>query len=240
MTLSGKTAIVTGSGRGIGRAVALALAREGASIVLTARTMDEITAVAAEISGAGGRALPVRADLRNETEIRSVVTASTKEFGGINILVNNAGLGYFSKVGEMDTAHFDEMWQVNMRAVFLLTREALPMMIKVGGGDIVNISSLAGRNAFVGGAGYSATKWGLIGFSRSLMLEVRDKNIRVITLCPGSVDTQFAGPSGHGPRPGVIPSAENIATVVIDAVRLPRHVMVSEIDIRPTNPKATS
>jgi len=121
--------------------------------------------------------------------------------------------------------------------VFLLTRESLPGMISGGGGDIVNISSLAGRNAFVGGAGYGATKWALIGFSRSLMLEVREKNVRVITLCPGSVDTQFAGPSGGPARPGVIPSADDIAAVVLDAVRMPRHVMVSEIDIRPTNPK---
>ncbi len=103
-------------------------------------------------------------------------------------------------------------------------------------GDIVNIASLAGRNSFVGGAGYSATKWALIGFARSLMLEVRENNIRVITLCPGSVDTDFAGP-GHVPsRPGIIPAADDIAAVVLDALRMPRNVMVSEIDIRPTNP----
>jgi len=228
---------VTGSGRGIGRAVALAMAREGASVMVTARSRKEISGVAAQIAASGGRAVPVPADLRREEDIRSVVSSALKEFGGIDILVNNAGLGYFSTVQEMDTSHFDEMWQVNTRAVFLLTRESLPGMISGGGGDIVNISSLAGRNAFVGGAGYGATKWALIGFSRSLMLEVREKNVRVITLCPGSVDTQFAGPSGGPARPGVIPSADDIAAVVLDAVRMPRHVMVSEIDIRPTNPK---
>lgn len=237
MNLRGKTALVTGSGRGIGRAVALSLAREGVSIVLTARSLNEISAVAGEITAAGGRALTVRADLRHDEDIQTIVSSSVKEFGGVDILVNNAGLGYFSRVAEMETSQFDEMWQVNLRAVFLLTREVLPRMISGGGGDIVNIASLAGRNAFVGGSGYAATKWGLIGFSRSLLLEVRDKNIRVITLCPGSVDTDFAGPSGHAPRPGVIPSAEDIAAVVLDAVRMPRHVMVSEIDIRPTNPK---
>jgi 3-oxoacyl-[acyl-carrier protein] reductase len=238
MSPGGKTALVTGGGRGIGRAVALALGREGVAVCLAARSQEQIAAVAAEITASGGRAFPVRADLRDENDIRSVVAATTKEFGGIDILVNNAGLGYFSRVGEMKTSHFDEMWQVNMRGVFLLTREVLPLMIGRGGGDIVNVSSLAGRNSFIGGAGYSATKWALIGFSRSLMLEVRENNIRVITLCPGSVDTDFAGPSGHAPRPGVIPSAEDIAAVVLDAVKMPRHVMVSEIDIRPTNPKA--
>jgi 3-oxoacyl-[acyl-carrier protein] reductase len=240
LTLAGKTALVTGSGRGIGRAVALALAREGASVVVTARSQDEIASVAAEAAGTGVRALPVRADLRREDDIRSVVSSAAKEFGGIDILVNNAGLGYFSRVGEMQTPHLDEMWQVNLRAVFLMTREILPGMIARGGGDIVNISSLAGRNAFIGGAGYAATKWGLIGFSRCLMLEVRGNNVRVITLCPGSVDTQFSGSSGDKHRPGVIPSADDIATVVLDAVKMPRHVMVSEIDIRPSNPKAAS
>jgi len=238
MNLGGKTALITGGGRGIGRAVALAFAREGASVALCARSENEISEVAAGINGSGGRAVPLRADLRREDDIRSLVASTVKEFGGIDILVNNAGLGHFSKAAEMETSHFDEMWQVNLRAVFLLTREVLPHMAGSGGGDIVNISSLAGRNAFVGGTGYAATKWGLIGFSRSLMLEVREQNIRVITLCPGSVDTDFAGPSGRKHRPGVIPSAGEIATVALDAVRMPRHVMVSEIDIRPTNPKA--
>ncbi len=238
MSLGGKTALITGGGRGIGRAVAVAFAREGASVALCARSENEISEVAAGINGSGGRAVPIRADLRREDDIRSLVASTVSEFGGIDILVNNAGLGYFSKAGEMETSHFDEMWQVNLRAVFLITREVLPHMAGRGGGDIVNVSSLAGRNAFVGGTGYAATKWGLIGFSRSLMLEVREQNIRVITLCPGSVDTEFAGPSGRKHRPGVIPSAAEIATVALDAVRMPRHVMVSEIDIRPTNPKA--
>jgi len=237
VSLKGKTALVTGGGRGIGRAVAIAFAREGASIALCARSEKEISEVAAGITASGGRAVPIRADLRREEDIRRVVSSTVGELGGIDILVNNAGLGYFSRVGEMATAHFDEMWQVNLRAVFLMTREVLPHMTARGGGDIVNMSSLAGRNAFIGGTGYASTKWGLIGFSRSLMLEVREQNIRVITLCPGSVDTQFAGPSGAQPRPGVIPSAGEIAAVALDAVRTPRHVMVSEIDIRPTNPK---
>lgn len=229
---------MTGAGRGIGRAVALALAREGASVVAAARTAAEIESVAAAIRASGGRAIHVRADMRDAAQIAALATAALGEFGAVDVLVNNAGLGHFARVTELGAAQFDEMWEVNVRGVFLLTKALLPSMMERGAGDIVNVASLAGRNSFVGGAGYSATKWALIGFARSLMLEVRERNIRVVTLCPGSVDTGFNGPSGRAPRPGIIPTADDIAAVALDAVLMPRHVMVSEIDIRPTNPKA--
>jgi 3-oxoacyl-[acyl-carrier protein] reductase len=240
MTLDGKAALVTGAGRGIGKAIALALAREGASVVASARTIIEIDSVAAEIRSSGGRAAAVRADLRDPAQIARLAEAAAAEFGPVDILINNAGLGHFARVESLTLEQFDEMWEVNVRAAFLLTRALLPAMIRRGSGDVVNIASLAGRNSFTGGAGYSSTKWALIGFARSLMLEVRERNIRVITLCPGSVDTGFAGPGGGAPRPGVNPTAEDIAAVTIDALRMPRHVMVSEIDIRPTNPKANT
>jgi len=238
MTLSGKTALVTGAGRGIGKAVAEALAREGASVVLSARTKSEIEAVAAGIRSAGGRAAAVIADMRDPAQIDRLANEAGGAFGPVDILVNNAGLGHFARVEALTREQFDEMWEVNVRGVFLLTKALLPAMLSKGSGDVVNIASLAGRNSFVGGAGYSATKWALIGFARSLMLEVRERNVRVITLCPGSVDTAFNGAAPDAARPGVIPSAGDIAAVAIDALRMPRHVMVSEIDIRPTNPKA--
>lgn len=238
MTLSGKTALVTGAGRGIGRAIAGALAGEGAAVVVSARTHSEIASVADGIRASGGRALDLIADMRDPAQIARLAEAARGEFGGVDILVNNAGLGHFARADQLTQEQYDEMWEVNVRGVILLTKALLPSMMERGAGDIVNIASLAGRNSFVGGAGYSATKWALIGFSRSLMLEVRERNIRVITLCPGSVDTDFAGPGRDAPRPGVIPSADDIAAVALDALRMPRHVMVSEIDIRPTNPKA--
>ena len=238
MTLKGQVALVTGAGRGIGRSVAMALARRGASVAVTARTQPEIDAVAAAIRAGGGRAIALRADMRDGEQVARLPEATLEEFGRIDILVNNAGLGHFAKVEELRPEAFDEMWEVNVRGVFLLTRAVLPSMSAARSGDIVNIASLAGRNSFVGGAGYSATKWALIGFARSLMLEVRDRNIRVITLCPGSVDTGFAGPGRTPPRPGVIPTGDDIAAVALDALSMPRNVMVSEIDIRPTNPKA--
>ncbi len=238
MTLTGQVALVTGAGRGIGKAIAMALSRRGVSVALTARTQSEIDGVAAAIRSEGGKAIALRADMRDEEQVVRLPESTVKEFGRIDILVNNAGLGHFAKVEQLAPAQFDEMWEVNVRGVFVLTKAVLPSMSAARSGDIVNIASLAGRNSFVGGAGYSATKWALIGFARSLMLEVREKNIRVITLCPGSVDTDFAGPGSTPPRPGVIPTADDIAAVALDALSMPRNVMVSEIDIRPTNPKA--
>jgi 3-oxoacyl-[acyl-carrier protein] reductase len=237
MRLDRRVALITGGGRGIGKAIALAMAGEGARIVVSARTASEIDDVAGKITAGGGTALAVSADMKQEDQVRALADRTMEEFGRIDILVNNAGIGHFAGVASLAPGDFDEMWNVNMRGVFLLTSAVLPRMISQNGGDIVNIASLAGRNAFAGGAGYAATKWALIGFSRCLMLEVREHNIRVVTLCPGSVATDFAGPSRAAKKPGVIPTSDDIARVALDAVAMPRNVMVSEIDIRPTNPK---
>lgn len=235
--LARSTWIVTGAGRGIGRAIALRLAAEGANVVASARTLAEIEKVAAEIEAGGGKALPVVADVSDAGAVERMVRACADRFGTVDGLVNNAGIGSFAPVAELAAEDFDRMWGVNMRGVFLSTKAVLPFMTSRRSGDIVNIASLAGRNAFTGGAGYAATKWALIGFSRCLMLEVRELNIRVITLCPGSVDTTFSGPSHHAKNAPAIPSADSIAEVAINALRMPRNTMVSEIDIRPTNPK---
>lgn len=237
-SLNGTIAIITGAGRGIGRAITLRLAGAGVHVVPVSRTRKELDDLAGEIRNIGGRAFPIVADVGKEADIRNMVELTVREFSRIDILVNNAGIGHFSPVREMTAEHFDAMWRVNVRGVFLSTREVLPVMEKQRSGDIVNIASLAGRNAFTGGAGYAATKWALIGFSRCLMLEVRDKNIRVITLCPGSVDTTFGDHTAKDIQStGIIPAADDIASVVLNSLTMPRHVMVSEIDIRPTNPK---
>ena len=237
MTLENSVALVTGAGRGIGKAIALMLAREGATVVLTARTVAELEQVKKEIEATGGSALVVRADLSKDADIEKLFGDISSRFNRFDILVNNAGLGLFAPVRDLSISDFDTMWSLNMRAVMLCTQQALKVMEPQKSGAIVNVSSLAGRNAFVGGAGYAATKWALIGFSRSLMLEVRAHNIRVITICPGSVDTSFSQSPKEPSRSETILHSEDIADTVVAALKLPDRAMVSEIDIRPTNPQ---
>ena len=164
--MKNKVAIVTGAGRGIGKAIAFSLAHAGADVVVSARTESEINSVAREIEGYGRRAIAVKADVPDEVDVKSLISKTIGQFGKIDILVNNAGIGMFAKVEELPIHDFDAMWTSNIRGVFLCTRAVIPYMTKQKSGDIINISSLAGRNAFIGGAGYCATKWALIGFSQ--------------------------------------------------------------------------
>ncbi len=173
MNLENKVAVVTGAGRGIGKSIALALAKEGANVAVAARTEKEIDEVSRQIKAMGRKSIPIRADVSSEADVRLLMSETVEELGTIDILINNAGIGSFAPVADLKVEQFDRMWQVNMRGVFLCTRAALPAMMKQRSGDILNLASLAGRNAFTGGAGYAATKWALIGFSRCLMLEVR-------------------------------------------------------------------
>ncbi len=231
-----KVAVVTGAGKGIGRAIAIALAKQGMDVVLGARTQKDLEKVAKEIESLGRKALPVMCDVTKEKDVSNLISVAASTFSTIDLLVNNAGMGIFAPADEMSVADFDTMWNTNMRGTFLATKFALPYMKQQMSGDIINIASLAGRNAFKGGSGYSATKWAMIGFARSVLLEVRDFNIRVITICPGSVDTEFSPTMHKNKDTSRVPKAEDIAQIVVDAINMPRHVMVSEIDVRPTNP----
>jgi 3-oxoacyl-[acyl-carrier protein] reductase len=233
--LKDRVVIVTGAGKGIGKEIAMSFAGQGARVVLAARTEADLKKVAEAISKSGGQALVVPTDVAEERRVERMVNETIRAFGRIDILVNNAGIGITANVVDMKTEDFDAMFGVNVRGLFLCTRAVLPFMIKQNDGVIVNISSLAGRNAMIGGAGYCATKWALIGFARSLMLEVRQHNIRIITVCPGSVDTSF---SHLAKRKSNILLPEDVATTVLAAVRMPARAMVSEIDIRPTHPRS--
>lgn len=236
MKLEGKVALVTGAGRGIGRAIALRLAEEGAAVVLNARTKRDLAQVQTAIEGRGGRAVIAAGDITDDAAVADVFDRCDKTYGRLDILVNNAGIGRFAPVRDLDVRDLDAMWSLNLRALFQCTKRALERMEPRKDGVIVNVSSLAGRNAFIGGAGYAATKWALIGFSRCLMLEVREQNIRVITVCPGSVDTDFSGDRDPA-KAGKILAAEDVAEAVLTAVTLPARAMMSEIDLRPTNPR---
>jgi 3-oxoacyl-[acyl-carrier protein] reductase len=228
-------ALVTGASRGIGRATAEGLASEGAHAVLVARSGDRLVETIRELSASGLKASMEVADITDVAQAFRVVESTVARRGRLDILVNNAGVGHFKSVLEMSVGEFDEMWNLNMRAVFAMTKAVLPHMIKARTGAIVNISSLAGKNSFKGGTGYCATKWALRGFASSLMLEVREYNIRVVTIFPGSVDTNFSATSKKG---NSITQPEDVASAVVFAVTSPERSMFSEIDVRPTNPQS--
>lgn len=227
-------ALVTGASRGIGAAIAKALASEGATIVLAARDEKGLTSVADAIHSSGGKAIAIPTDLTIDGDVDRLFGTIRNQQKRLDILVNNAGVGVFRPFADMSVDEFDRMWRLNMRSVFVVTKYALPLLEQSGRGAIVNIASLAGKNSFVGGSGYAATKWALRGWAGSLMLEVREKHIRVITICPGSVDTTFSSTNKRGDH---ITQPEDIASAVVFAVTAPARTMFSEIDVRPTIPK---
>lgn len=231
MELKGKVAIVTGASRGIGKMIALSLAKEGVIVVLTARNGEQLRAVQREIEQSGGTAMAAVADVTSESSVGELVSSVVASFGTVDILINNAGVGRFSVIEALDVDQFDAMMNVNLRGVFLCCKAVIPFMKSQRRGEIVTIASLAGKNSFAGGSVYSATKWGVIGFSRSLMLEVRNHQIRVVTICPGSVNTNFADTQRNDPA---IIQPDDVADTVLFALRMPDRVNVSEIDIRPT------
>lgn len=231
MDLQNSVAIVTGASKGIGKSIATTLAREGVKVVLAARNAELLAAVEKEIQNAGGTAAAIPTDVTSENSVKNLIIETHKRFSKIDILINNAGVGVFSNVVDMKIEDYEAMMNVNLKGAFLCSRGVLPTMIKQKRGEIINIASLAGKNSFAGGSVYSATKWGLIGFARSLMLEVRDYNIRVVTICPGSVNTNFSDSARHDLQ---IIQPEDVAETVLFALTMPNRVNVSEIDIRPT------
>src|SRR5512139_135857 len=191
MELKGKTAIVTGAGRGIGEGIALVLAREGANVVLTARKMDEIAAVAKKIKSQGGEAMPFKADSAKKADVQAMAAATVKQFGAIDILVNNAGIeGTPCLTTDLSEEQWDRVLGVNLRGVFLCCQAVIPQMMKQKKGRIVNIASTAGvRMTFLGGIEYTCSKHGLVGLTNHLAWELADSNITVNTICPGGVQT---------------------------------------------------
>jgi 3-oxoacyl-[acyl-carrier protein] reductase len=233
-------AIVTGGSRGIGQAIALRFAKEGFAVALVARDRKKLNQTQEMIFSSGfEKPLIVQADLRDLKQVKEIVPKVIKEWGKIDVLVNNAGLGYLKPFLEISPEEYDEMMDVNMRAVFFLTQYTVPQMMNQKSGLILNIASLAGKNGFKSGTGYAASKWALRGFAQCLLPEVREYDIRVVTIFPGSVETNF---SQGGQSPTGTPSqnkiqVEDIAEIAYMAFHIPQRTMVSEIDMRPSNPK---
>jgi 3-oxoacyl-[acyl-carrier protein] reductase len=231
--LSGQTALVTGAGRGIGAAIARKLAALGAAVVLCGRTMKSLQATASAISNAAGRAESMECDVTRLESIQNVASRIEQTYGSLDILVNNAGVGAFSgPLHEMTPEAWDKVLNTNLRGVFYCIRSFAPMMIRSGKGHIVNISSMAGKNALPNGAAYAASKWGLNGLSYSVAEELRGHGIRVAVVCPGSVDTELSPHTGKDPKKMLKP--EDVAHVVEMLVTQSPQSFASEVVLRPT------
>ena len=238
MDIKGKVAVVTGASKGIGRATALLLASHGANIAISARSGDLLSEVGDRIRNMGQEVFEFEGDMSEESDIRSFISGTIGSLGRLDILVNNAGFGYFHSVADFPTQNWDDMFNLNVRGLFLTTRESLPHLREAGESVIVNVASLAGKNAFINGGGYAATKHAVVGFSRCLMLEERKNGVRVLLICPGSVDTNFFDhrEGKFEPKRDQILQAEDVAESILHMIRQPQRSMVSEIDIRPSNP----
>lgn len=229
------TALVTGATEGIGRATALALGRAGYRVGVCARTASSVERLRDELREAGIAAAGAAADVADPAAVRRAVTLIATELGDIEVLINNAGVLVARPFEELTLEDWDTTMGTNLRGMFLVTQAVLPGMRLRSRGTIVNVASLAARHGFVGGTAYAASKHGVLGFSRSLMLEVRKENIRVVAVCPGSVDTDMLRdqPMVRSQR---ILRPEDVAETILHALRLPERAMVSELDVRPTNP----
>ncbi|HET7226705.1 MAG TPA: SDR family oxidoreductase [Candidatus Eisenbacteria bacterium] len=229
--LDGKVALVTGGNRGIGRGISEALTREGATVVLTARSAQAAEQAAQEI---GGRTIGLACDVRAEELVERLFRELDARAGALDILVNNAGIGVFAPIAEMEPEDWRAVIETNLNGVFYCCHHAIPRMRKRGGGYIFNISSLAGKNPIVNGAAYNASKFGLNGFSEALMMEVRYDGIRVSYLMPGSVATEFG--SGSTAKRNWALTPADVAEVVIDLLRSPTHALYSRVEMRPSQP----
>ncbi len=237
MSASQPVALVTGATEGIGRAIAWALGRAGYRIGACARTPSRLKDLQAELTAAGITAAVQPADVSEPADVEVMVAELERALGPVDVLVNNAGIAILKPFDELTLDDWDTTMATNVRSLYLVTRAVLPAMRRRRRGAIVNIASLAGKNGFAGGTAYSASKHAVMGFSRSLMLEVRKDDIRVITICPGSVDTPLLhGQSVLSPNFDRILRPEDVAATVLAALALPARATVSELEVRPTNP----
>jgi 3-oxoacyl-[acyl-carrier protein] reductase len=239
--LTGKVALVTGGSRGIGLAIAAALLDANASVVITARNEPQLKTARDELSrGEPSRRERIHsaaADVKDANAAKGAVDAAVRRFGGLDVLVNNAGVGIFRTVADTDVSSWHDVIGTNLSGVFYCCHAAIPHMQSRGGGWIINISSLAGKNPFPSGAAYCASKAALNAFSEALMQEVRHDNIRVSYVMPGSVATGFSrGESPSGPAADWKLSPEDVAEVVIDLIRHPARSLPSRVELRPSRP----
>lgn len=236
-SIAGKNALVTGAGKGIGKAVAIALAREGVHVALMARTESQLQEVAREIAALGVKTAVVTADVSDRQAVNAAVAQAQAELGFLDILINNAGTATFGKFLEIDPADWERNIQVNLMGVYYTTRAVLPRMIDQQTGDIINISSTAGQRGAAATSAYSASKFAVMGLTESLMQEVRKHNIRVSALTPSTVATELAVELNlTDGNPAKVMQPEDLAELIIAQLRLNRRVFIKEAGIWSTNP----
>lgn len=230
--LAGKVAVVTGSTKGIGLAIAERMVNEGASVVVSARSAAEVEEVAARL---GETAIGIPCDVAVQAECQRLVDETVDRFGRLDVLVNNAGFALFKSISEMTVAEWRRQIDVNLAGVFHCSKAALPHLSASGDGFIINIGSLAGRNFFAGGTGYNAAKAGLIALTEAMMLDVRHDDVRVSLIMPGSVNTHFGGREHTSGRSWPL-EADDCALAVMQLLEYPKGAHVSRVEMRPSRP----
>jgi len=231
--LLGRVALVTGGSRGIGKAIVRKLAALGAAVSFCGLNEERLKNAAKAFESSGAKILALRTDVTKESEISALVASTEKQLGKISILINNAGIGGggFGAIQERTEAEWDHVMNTNLKSVFFVSRAVIPGMIARRGGDIINISSLAGKNTFAGGSIYCASKWGLQGLTGCMAEDLRAYGIRVSVICPGSVATEFVG---RGPKdPSKVLTVEDVAHAVAMVAAQGPQSFISEVHLRP-------
>ncbi|PKB15728.1 3-ketoacyl-ACP reductase [Flavobacterium sp. 5] len=235
--LKNKNALITGAGKGIGKAIALALAKEGVNVILIARTQEDIDNVAAKARSLRVKALAITADVADINSVNTAVEKALAEFKTIDILINNAGIAAFGKFLELEPTEWERIIQVNLMGTYYVTRAILPNMIERQTGDIINISSTAGLNGNALTSAYSASKFAVLGLTDSLMQEVRKHNIRVTALTPSTVATDMAKELNlTDGNPDKVMQSEDMAELIIAQLKLNKRVFIKNSSIWSTNP----
>ncbi len=235
MAGKGRVALVTGGTRGIGEAIARRLAADGFAVAISGRTRESVGKAVAKFREEGTPIAGLAADSRSEEEQEGLVAWVEKQFGRLDVLVNNAGIGGFESVEKLPPARFREIVETNLFGPYYAIHFAAPLMKKGGGGFIVNIASLAGINAFAGGAAYNASKFGLLGLSDAAMLDLRHDGVRIAVILPGSVATEFSH-SHRAQETSWMLASEDVARAVSDLVKYPDRAIPSRLDLRPSRP----
>lgn len=230
--LTGQSAIVTGGSRGIGKAIAKALLAEGMEVAICGRSASVLDAAKAEL-GKLGRVVTAVCDVADPRQVRDLFALADREFGDLGVLVNNAGVGRFGPIHAISVETWEEVIGTNLNGPFYCTRLAAPRMKRRGSGFILNIGSLAGKHAFASGAAYNASKFGLVGLTEAMMLDLRHDGIRVSTIMPGSVQTEFR-PGGENAEWKLDPDA--VAAMAVHLIKTPARNLASRVEMRPSQP----